>query len=61
MKTLLRLRKVLPTKSTQPFAAILGYAEMSLAQFQEVHAAPYQKHIAEAALCIAKIVLKFRP
>jgi PAS domain S-box-containing protein len=61
MKTLLEIAGGAAHEINQPLTAILGYAEMSLAQLQEgdpLHT--HQKHIAEAALRITEIVKRMQ-
>ena len=61
MQTLLEIAGGAAHEINQPLTAILGYAEMSLAQLKEgepLHA--HQKHIAEAALRITEIVKRMQ-
>ncbi len=61
MQTLLEIAGGAAHEINQPLTAILGYAEMSLAQLNEnepLHT--HQKHIAEAALRITEIVKRMQ-
>lgn len=61
MKTLLEISKGAAHEINHPLTAILGYTEISLAQFEEGHAVhPHQKHIDEVALRITEIVKRMQ-